>query len=61
MSRPSPAMIWKKLAEYSRTLAAGERDAESRKCLNEIAARYEILAERAAARIAFLGEPDGRD
>ena len=50
MSRPSPATIWKKLAEYSRTLAAGERDAESRKCLNEIAARYEILAERAAAR-----------
>ena len=45
-------MIWKKLAEYSRTLAADERDAESRKCLNEIAALYEVLAKRAAA-----GEP----
>jgi hypothetical protein len=44
---PMRAATWKKLAEYSRSLASGPLDPQSRKYLCEIADRYEALAERA--------------
>jgi hypothetical protein len=50
MPPPYDAAVWEKLAEYSRTLAASAPDAESRRYLNEIAARYEALARHAAQR-----------
>ena len=49
MPRPSPAMIWKKLAEYSRGLAEDLKDPRAQACLSEIARNYEALAQLEAA------------
>ena len=50
---PAPsAAIWKKLAEYSRSLANGARDPQNQTDLSEIARRYEALAKRAATQKA---------
>jgi hypothetical protein len=49
MTTPISVGTWKKLAEYSRSLAESSKDPQTRVCLYEIAMKYEALAQLAAA------------
>jgi hypothetical protein len=61
MTTPVSAGTWKKLAEYSRSLAEASNDPRTQTCLYEIAMKYEALAQLAAAPEDAPGPetPDG--
>ena len=49
---------WRKRAEEARTIASGMRDPECKRMMLDVAASYEILAQRAEAR--RRGQPESK-